>query len=256
MTASLRGTNEGLDENAEAFYNKRWLDAVENDDVPVDRLRMSEIDRACDQAMRDRNTLPSIVDVGCGTGWISQQLASRGSVTGIDTSSSAIEIARKQYSEPAFQVADITASSPNAVFGSFDLAVCSEVIEHLPDSRKPLFVQRLCSLIKPGGHLVITTPNALVWDAYWKTPDCERWRQPVEDWCTPAQLHGLLAPYCRSIKQDTFNWRFTRKGAYRLLGSRKLERALSWIRCGGLFDRLRRRRAGLYIVGLYERLAD
>jgi SAM-dependent methyltransferase len=39
-----------------------------------------------------------------------------------------------------------------------DLALCTEVIEHLPNSPKPLLAD-MYRILKPGGYLIITTPN-------------------------------------------------------------------------------------------------
>jgi len=43
---------------------------------------------------------------------------------------------------------------------SFDLAICSEVIEHLPNSPKPMLSEVYRTLVK-GGWLILTTPNAV-----------------------------------------------------------------------------------------------
>jgi len=43
---------------------------------------------------------------------------------------------------------------------SFDLAICSEVIEHLPNSPKPMLSEIYRTLVK-GGYLILTTPNAV-----------------------------------------------------------------------------------------------
>ena len=42
---------------------------------------------------------------------------------------------------------------------SFDLALCTEVIEHLPNSPKPL-LEEIRRVLRPGGFLLLTTPNA------------------------------------------------------------------------------------------------
>jgi len=42
---------------------------------------------------------------------------------------------------------------------SFDLALCTEVIEHLPNSPKPL-LEDIHRVLHPGGFLVLSTPNA------------------------------------------------------------------------------------------------
>lgn len=43
---------------------------------------------------------------------------------------------------------------------SFDLAICSEVIEHLPNSPKPVLAEIYRTLVK-GGSLILTTPNTV-----------------------------------------------------------------------------------------------
>lgn len=42
----------------------------------------------------------------------------------------------------------------------FDLALCSEVLEHLPPSRSQAALQRLHDSLRPGGVLVLTTPQS------------------------------------------------------------------------------------------------
>ncbi len=42
----------------------------------------------------------------------------------------------------------------------FDLALCSEVLEHLPPNRSQIALQKLCQALRPGGVLVLTTPQA------------------------------------------------------------------------------------------------
>jgi SAM-dependent methyltransferase len=51
-------------------------------------------------------------------------------------------------------ISDITAiPAPDA---SFDVVLCTEVLEHVPD---PLAAMReMCRLLKPGGHLILTVP--------------------------------------------------------------------------------------------------
>ncbi len=56
----------------------------------------------------------------------------------------------------------------------FDLVWCSEVIEHLADPRFSL--DELRRITKPGGELILTTPNSYMWlfrmlDAVGLTPD-------------------------------------------------------------------------------------
>jgi 2-polyprenyl-3-methyl-5-hydroxy-6-metoxy-1,4-benzoquinol methylase len=76
-----------------------------------------------------------VLDVGCSGGYLAERLVARGStVTGIELPF-----------EPA----------------SFETIICGDLIEHLrwPDR----FLTRVRPLLRPGGRLVLTTPNIANW---------------------------------------------------------------------------------------------
>jgi 2-polyprenyl-3-methyl-5-hydroxy-6-metoxy-1,4-benzoquinol methylase len=50
---------------------------------------------------------------------------------------------------------------------TFDLTICSEVIEHLPNSPKPMLAEIYRTLL-PGGWLILTTPNIVSLQNRWK----------------------------------------------------------------------------------------
>lgn len=79
----------------------------------------------------------SVVDVGCGEGWWGKVFEERHcEVLGLDG----------DYADPVipWAKADLTGYVPNV--GTFDLAVCLEVAEHLPKVCAPDFVAALCRL--------------------------------------------------------------------------------------------------------------
>jgi 2-polyprenyl-3-methyl-5-hydroxy-6-metoxy-1,4-benzoquinol methylase len=100
----------------------------------------------------------SILDLACGVGYGSRFLkdslpAAR--ITGVDSSSEAIEHAKLRYTCPGltFQTAD--AMSFGA--GPFDAVVSLETIEHLPDPEA--FIQRTRTiLLRPGGIFIGSVP--------------------------------------------------------------------------------------------------
>lgn len=99
-----------------------------------------------------------ILDVGCGVGALSLYAARLGAkVTGIDISARAIGIcndAKKAlgFKNVSFKEAELTAGQ-----ATFDLAICSEIIEHVPDDQK--FAKLLLTQLKPGGFLYLSTPS-------------------------------------------------------------------------------------------------
>jgi 2-polyprenyl-3-methyl-5-hydroxy-6-metoxy-1,4-benzoquinol methylase len=99
----------------------------------------------------------SICDLGCGNGHIAGRLASLGyEVTGIDASRSGIRIAQQTYPKVKFIEATIGGSFEHLAMQCFDLVISSDVIEHL--YRPSDLLDAACSLLRPGGHLLLGTP--------------------------------------------------------------------------------------------------
>jgi 2-polyprenyl-3-methyl-5-hydroxy-6-metoxy-1,4-benzoquinol methylase len=99
-----------------------------------------------------------ILDVGCGSGYLTKSLADLGNhVIGADNSVAAIEICRARYPDlefvraSAYDLAD--ALSPR----SFDVVTSFDVIEHLHDQER--FLKTARDLLVPGGRLLLTTDN-------------------------------------------------------------------------------------------------
>lgn len=94
----------------------------------------------------------SIFEIGCGNGSTAKELIARGySVCGIDSSESGIEHAR-QFGD--FRVQSVY--DDLSEWGTFDVVLSLEVIEHLTDPR--LFARQVKSLLKPTGIAIISTP--------------------------------------------------------------------------------------------------
>ena len=100
-----------------------------------------------------------VLDVGCGTGVNAEQLRTMGHrVFGVDLSPTAVGGFRKAGFAGA--VADASTTLPFAE-ASFDLVFASEVIEHLADGES--FLKELRRVLKPGGRLLLSTPNSAFW---------------------------------------------------------------------------------------------
>lgn len=94
-----------------------------------------------------------ILDAGCGSGRNMVELASFGTVTGVELSPVSVDAAR------ARGIGEVVMGSIGEMpfaDDSFDLAVCLDVIEHLPDDRGAL--RELRRAVAPGGSLLVTVP--------------------------------------------------------------------------------------------------
>lgn len=105
----------------------------------------------------------SLIDVGCGDGRMTREIARRISIPrimGVDTSERAIALAKamnRDLSGVEFASADITAAPP---VGRFDAAVLMEVFEHVPPAVAPDFMRGVRALLGEGGRLHLTVPHA------------------------------------------------------------------------------------------------
>jgi 2-polyprenyl-6-hydroxyphenyl methylase/3-demethylubiquinone-9 3-methyltransferase len=118
-------------------------------------LRLRYVENAV--GLRDAQVL----DVGCGGGILSEAMARSGArVIGIDLSQAVLDVAELHALEGklaieyrAIAAEELAAARP----GSFDLVTCMEMLEHVPDPAAALAA--LGSLVKPGGHVIVSTLN-------------------------------------------------------------------------------------------------
>ncbi|MDP1743517.1 MAG: class I SAM-dependent methyltransferase [Candidatus Amesbacteria bacterium] len=100
----------------------------------------------------------TILDYGCGVGTIDFYLASKGcSVLGVEMSKKAIDACNA--SSEAIGVSTLAKfdSINKKISRTFDIVICSEVIEHVPKDMNLLI--KLSKNLKKGGDLVVTTPS-------------------------------------------------------------------------------------------------
>ncbi len=96
---------------------------------------------------------PRILDAGCGSGRNMVELARHGIVSGVELSSTSVELARARS---AGEVVEGSMLDMPFESSSFDLAVCLDVIEHLDDDLAALLELR--RVVAPGGSLLVTVP--------------------------------------------------------------------------------------------------
>ncbi|MEZ6047568.1 MAG: class I SAM-dependent methyltransferase [Planctomycetaceae bacterium] len=110
------------------------------------------------QASKSFSEPMKILDLGCGEGHITQLILKEfpgSEMTGLDYSLTAIKYAQAHFPEIDFCVGDAY-EGPYAE-GYFDVVVCNNLWEHVPD---PMHLLReMKKFLKPGGYIIMSTPS-------------------------------------------------------------------------------------------------
>ncbi len=110
------------------------------------------------------------VDVGCGPGYFTSKLVERGwRTTAIDTDRSNLDKA-SVYAEEV-RLGDAISVLSELPPEGYDLACALEVIEHMRREDGAALLSALRGVLRPGGRLVLSTPNRMSPEAatsyYW-----------------------------------------------------------------------------------------
>ena len=145
-------------------------------------------DRILDLVLADRCP-GDAVDIGCGTGFLSFELAARGyRVTGIDFAPSMLAEARRKAAERGVSIRFEHGDAEQLTFPprSFDLAITRHVLWTLPHPEAA--IDEWIRVLRPGGRLVIVDSQA---DAASQLPATENARTSQEYAAVGDQLPFL-----------------------------------------------------------------
>jgi len=114
---------------------------------------------------KNTNRKTTLIDIGCGIGDLISSLTPRPeTIVGIDLSAQALESASRRCGTASFVLADARTLPIKAK--SFDLAICSEVLEHLHSDSQA--VEEISRVLDRGGIAVFTAPQN---QKYWTNED-------------------------------------------------------------------------------------
>jgi 2-polyprenyl-3-methyl-5-hydroxy-6-metoxy-1,4-benzoquinol methylase len=105
-----------------------------------------------------------LLDLGCGSGWLSAHFAAHGmSVLGIDISQEQINSANNMKNNRGLTCVDFICTDfidwdSNAYVGHFDSVFVSAFMHHLPDVELELIINKIASLVRPGGRVYLYEP--------------------------------------------------------------------------------------------------
>jgi GT2 family glycosyltransferase/SAM-dependent methyltransferase/Flp pilus assembly protein TadD len=137
----------------------------------------------------DPNRLLRILDVGCGSGWLTDRVLMYGSCEGVDPDPLAIADARRQFPHLRFEVCELDRLPPSCKIASYDVILCSRLLEGITQEERDTICKQLVRLLKPNGYLILTMRRGEAW---------EQWRNAgvpsnqVETWMTEAQVAELV----------------------------------------------------------------
>ncbi len=196
-----------------AYYNEKWEAGT-----TANLLQMARCVAILRHIQFAEARPPRICDLGCGNGWLTNILASFGPALGVDLSDAAVEAASAKYPSAEFRCADI--QNWNYPEEAFDVVVSQEVLEHVED--QPRYLSIANGLLRPGGRLILTTPNA---DTMLAMPEAERraWsNQPIENWVARSQLRSMLCSLFKDVRVTSIISGYGSLGMYRLVNSYKV----------------------------------
>lgn len=137
------------------------------------------------------------LDVGCGAGLLCEPLARMGAaVTGVDAAPENIDAAKAHAGPSGFDINYRAGELADQGLGQFDVVTSMEVIEHVTDPAA--FIAELVRHLKPGGLLLLSTPNRTAASRLFLVEAAERLGQVprgTHDWdqfLTPEELTALL----------------------------------------------------------------
>jgi 2-polyprenyl-3-methyl-5-hydroxy-6-metoxy-1,4-benzoquinol methylase len=164
-----------------------------------------------------------VLEIGCGNGNLLNHLATLGwQVQGVEPDRKAAEIATHRNLPVMCGELSEHSFAPQ----SFDAIIMSHVIEHIGD---PITLLKICrQLLKPGGRLIILTPNLHALGHRWFGRDWLHLDPPrhlnlftQESMATACRMSGFLNNSCKTTIRDA-NWTLggslalSRNGRYRI----------------------------------------
>jgi 2-polyprenyl-3-methyl-5-hydroxy-6-metoxy-1,4-benzoquinol methylase len=225
------------------YYTTRWRDFQYA--TPLELARLSAVVEFMDRIELQPN--PKICDLGCGSGWSTNILGMFGPATGVDLAD--VSIAQERY--PHCEFFSMNVAEWKTPKNEFDLVVSMEVIEHIDWADQGPYLALASRMLKPGGHLLLTTPNKRSMDAIhgggrsWSS-------QPLENWLSPRELNALLEQNGFEVEARTsVTLGIASEGLYRIVNSHKLNTFLHAIGLRRLWQKAARRaNFGLHLAVL------
>ncbi len=126
----------------------------------INPVRFNYFKRMMDMHYTSGYSDKKALDVGCGGGFLSEELAKTGlEVTGVDPSGESIRVAREHAMKGGLDIEYLVSGGEQIPFagGAFDMVFCCDVLEHVNDL--PGVISEISRVLKPGGVFFFDTIN-------------------------------------------------------------------------------------------------
>jgi arsenite methyltransferase len=138
----------------------------------------------------------SALDIGCGPGYLCESMGElvgrHGAVVGIDISTDLIAFCNRRKPSTWLSYAIGDATKIDQADESFDVVVCTQVAEYVPDVDRAL--SEAFRVLKPGGRTIFVATD---WDAVvWHSENAERMAMVMKSWeahCAHPRLPRSMA---------------------------------------------------------------
>lgn len=148
MTADAAPSRQGDVEFQRALY--------EDANATRRGLHRARRDWVLEQALNATKPGDRVLEVGVGCGIFTERLSAEGrKVSAVDINPAFLDNVSGLRSVDVYQK---DATRPLEL-GQHDVAICSEVLEHVPPDRSQAMVDSLFDALRPGGTLILTTPQ-------------------------------------------------------------------------------------------------
>lgn len=129
-----------------------------------------------------------VLDVACGTGYGTAEVAkSAAEVEGVDISAEVVAHANRTYRAPNLRFRAGSLLALPFADAHFDAVTCFETIEHVDDPA--LGLAELHRVVKPGGRVLLSTPNRRVTSPLKGLKDPPNNKYHVQEWTVPEFTH-------------------------------------------------------------------
>jgi 2-polyprenyl-6-hydroxyphenyl methylase/3-demethylubiquinone-9 3-methyltransferase len=129
----------------------------------------------------------SVLEVGCGGGILSEEIARMGfATTGIDPSESSLKTAAEHSKKANLKIRYVSGIGENLPFSanSFDVVLCCDVLEHVHDL--PKVISEISRVLKNGGLFIYDTFNRTFFSKISAIKILQEWKR----WAImPPNLH-------------------------------------------------------------------